>query len=259
MNDDHELEPKLRGLLDSARTAASDFPEDRRAAMRAALEARLSGDVPSPAPEQAATAPRGMSSLLRAGSLVVLGAVVGAAGMRAVTPSVTTPVVTVTTAASAPPAEPARVEPPPSANVQDLPTAPERVAAMPKAAVAASASSSPAQVPAAPDAGSAEAVDEIAARPSTLKEERTLLDQARSALARRDGVSALEALTEHGRKFGGGKLAEEREALLVEALVARGRFADARRNARAFEAKYPHSVFLNRVEQIVSDLPDASP
>jgi hypothetical protein len=76
-------------------------------------------------------------------------------------------------------------------------------------------------------------------------------------MARRDGLSALEALTEHERAFPNGKLAEERDALFVQALALAGRFADARRRGLQFESRYPSSIFSARVDATLRDLPAA--
>jgi hypothetical protein len=53
-------------------------------------------------------------------------------------------------------------------------------------------------------------------------------------------------LAEHGRRFPNGRLAEEREALRVRALNSSGQSESARRAARAFAARFPHSVLLSR-------------
>jgi len=90
---------------------------------------------------------------------------------------------------------------------------------------------------------------------STLAEERALVERARAALARRDGVSALEALRLHEQQFPSGQLAEEREALEVHALALAGHTESARRKAAAFLARHPTSLFGGQVEAIVRQLP----
>jgi hypothetical protein len=91
--------------------------------------------------------------------------------------------------------------------------------------------------------------------PSTLAEERALVERGRAALARRDGVSALEAFREHARKFPSGQLEEERDALVVQALGLAGHPDEARQKARQFEQRYPQSVFWPRVEETLRQLP----
>jgi hypothetical protein len=83
---------------------------------------------------------------------------------------------------------------------------------------------------------------------AALAAERRLIEQARSALARGQPEASLEALGEHGRLHPGGKLAEEREALRVQALVTAGRADDARTAARAFHKKYPESMLGSAVD-----------
>jgi hypothetical protein len=90
---------------------------------------------------------------------------------------------------------------------------------------------------------------------STLSQERALVERARAAVARRDGLSALEALTEHERTFPDGKLAEERDALVVQALALAGRSDDARRRGLQFESRYPGSIFTGRVDATLRELP----
>lgn len=82
--------------------------------------------------------------------------------------------------------------------------------------------------------------------------ERLLVERARAAVARSDGLSALEALEEHRRRYPDGQFAEERDALLVDALVLQGRADDARRKAREFLTRYPRSVFTRRVELLLA-------
>jgi hypothetical protein len=60
----------------------------------------------------------------------------------------------------------------------------------------------------------------------------------------------LPPIVEHARRFKNGRLAEEREALRVKALVGLGRTHDARRAAAAFEARFPNSVLLPAVNQM---------
>jgi hypothetical protein len=81
-----------------------------------------------------------------------------------------------------------------------------------------------------------------------LAAERALIDRARMALARRQSGPALAALDEHTSRFPRGRLAEEREALAIQALAQAGRGAEAQRRADAFRRAYPKSVFLPAVD-----------
>jgi outer membrane protein assembly factor BamD (BamD/ComL family) len=78
--------------------------------------------------------------------------------------------------------------------------------------------------------------------------ERSLVDQARSALARQDYASALTALEDHEKRFPRGQLAEERSALKVVALNGAGRHDDARAAAKAFKARWPDSLLMQLVD-----------
>jgi hypothetical protein len=92
-------------------------------------------------------------------------------------------------------------------------------------------------------------------RDHALAAERQLVETARTALARGSAESALVALHRHARAFPRGRLSEERESLLVQALVAQGRFALARQQAVRFAHKYPHSLFQPVVEESLRSIP----
>jgi len=84
-----------------------------------------------------------------------------------------------------------------------------------------------------------------------LARERTLIETARSAVARREGEAALRAVDEHERAFPAGRLREEREALAVSALALASQHEQARIRAARFRARYPHGLFLPVVEAAV--------
>lgn len=88
---------------------------------------------------------------------------------------------------------------------------------------------------------------------STLAEEQALVDRARAALSRGRPKDALAAVTEHERRFGRGRLAEEREILAIQALVADGRTTEARTRAARFRTTFPKSLFLPSLGKIVGD------
>ncbi|MBL8951857.1 MAG: hypothetical protein JNK82_13830 [Myxococcaceae bacterium] len=75
-----------------------------------------------------------------------------------------------------------------------------------------------------------------------LARERELLDAARAALMKGDGAAALDAADRHSKQFPRGRLAEERESLAVQALVAQKNLSAARERAAAFHHKYPKSL-----------------
>ena len=76
--------------------------------------------------------------------------------------------------------------------------------------------------------------------------ELALLQRAQVAYAGGDFVNALALVAEHGRRFPRGRLAEEREALRVRALLRAGRTEEARRAEAGFAERFPRSVLLPR-------------
>jgi hypothetical protein len=86
---------------------------------------------------------------------------------------------------------------------------------------------------------------------TSLAAERSLLEIARTALARGDSASALDALGKHQAQFPQGQLSEEREALYVQALAMAGRTAEAKQRADRFRKTWPGSMLLPVVEAAV--------
>lgn len=82
-------------------------------------------------------------------------------------------------------------------------------------------------------------------------EEARLVGRAREALRSGDPALALRVLYESSRRFPHGVVRQEREALLVEALVRLGRRDEAMRVATAFERNYPNSPYAARVQGLV--------
>jgi TolA-binding protein len=78
---------------------------------------------------------------------------------------------------------------------------------------------------------------------SSLAEERALLEMGRSALARGQSTDAVAAARKHERTFPRGKLTEEREVLMVQALAASGARDEAKARAARFAQSYPSSIF----------------
>jgi hypothetical protein len=93
------------------------------------------------------------------------------------------------------------------------------------------------------------------ARDHGLGAERKLIEMARSALARGQTDRALSTLRAHARSHPHGQLAEERDSLMVQALVARGDFAQARERAARFQKQHPGSLFGPVVEQALRSIP----
>jgi TolA-binding protein len=92
-------------------------------------------------------------------------------------------------------------------------------------------------------------------RDTGLAAERNLIEIARTALARSHIDGALATLRRHARQYPKGQLSEERDSLLVQALVAKGDYAQARERATRFRRQHPNSLFLPAVVQAVQSIP----
>jgi hypothetical protein len=79
--------------------------------------------------------------------------------------------------------------------------------------------------------------------------ELSVLEPARSAIARSDYAGALASAARHQREFPNGLLAEERSALRVRALWGLGRTTEAGVEATAFRQRYPRSALLAWMKQ----------
>lgn len=79
--------------------------------------------------------------------------------------------------------------------------------------------------------------------------ERTLIERARSALARGRYEDALGAIERHRRLYRNSALIEEREALYVQALLGLGRAEEADRALTNFRSRFPHSLFGPALER----------
>lgn len=90
---------------------------------------------------------------------------------------------------------------------------------------------------------------------SQLSAERMILDEARAALGRHDAVRALDELDRHRRTFPKALLGEERDAMQVQALVAAGRYDEARARANAFRRHTHDSLFLPVVDAAIGSIP----
>jgi hypothetical protein len=86
----------------------------------------------------------------------------------------------------------------------------------------------------------------------TIDEEIKLMNAAQAALRAGDAKRALQLLSEHARRFPGGKLASARAVTHMIALCALGRSNDARLEAERFLAKTPNSPFAERVRSVCS-------
>ena len=87
---------------------------------------------------------------------------------------------------------------------------------------------------------------------SQLAQERALLDLARSNAAQGEPALALQQVERHREQFPQGRLAEEREALGIRALLSLGRKQEAEDRAQAFRVAYPNSFLLPVIDSALS-------
>jgi TolA-binding protein len=87
-----------------------------------------------------------------------------------------------------------------------------------------------------------------------LSEGVSVLELARSAIAEGDTARALRIVNEYERQFPKGDLREEAETIRIEALIARGRDAEALDAASTFLATSPNSPHARHVRAMVASL-----
>jgi hypothetical protein len=85
--------------------------------------------------------------------------------------------------------------------------------------------------------------------------ERSILEQARTALTRGNSAAALDALDRHQRDFPDGDLVEEREALAVQALVVGHEYDEARARGEKFKSRFHNSILMPAVEAALATMP----
>ena len=88
-----------------------------------------------------------------------------------------------------------------------------------------------------------------------LAAESELLEQARRTLARGESAKAAARAARHAREFPSGLLAEEREAIGIQALVASGDREAARQRALVFRGRFPGSLQNEAVGRALGEIP----
>jgi len=216
-----ELSPDVRLLLDGERQIAVLPAAARARALSRAKAALAAGVATRPVPSRAPWAARWAAAGLAGAATVAAGAGLYGIGVRAWSPA--PPVAT-----SLAPSTPADFPPP---------------LASPRMRTFVNPPAEPTRAPPPPSMA------------GTARTELRLLEQARAAGAREDFVLTIQLLDEHARRFRTGRLAEEREALRVRALVGLGRRDEARRAAADFEARFPLSPLALAIGQMADALP----
>lgn len=209
-------------------------PEGARERVRARLLATIAGSGGSSPASNSGTSPneRGLSKGAVSGISLVLGA--GAGALLHATLS-HAPVPTIVYRDRPTPAVTATVNP--TATASTLP--PVAPTALTPAATASGAAARPPS----------------SAGPSQFAAERQVLDEARDALVQGDPDRALARVETHRRRFLNPLLAEERDAMEVEALARAGRLAEARARAEQFKKRSPDSLFMPTVQSAVESNP----
>jgi hypothetical protein len=132
---------------------------------------------------------------------------------------------------------------------------PGRLAEPPRETVVPSAGA----VAAFPDTATPSRAEPHAAAPSnstpaavSARQESRLIASARQALRAGNPALALSLLEQARARFAHGILAQERDALSIEALAASGQRAQAQARARDFMVAYPSSPHIARIQAVVS-------
>ena len=251
------LDRDARALLSAERSVDDALGSDAKSRLRRRLQstlgaAALGAGVGAGASVAGANAVKGAALGSTAGiagigwrvvaGAFVLGAIVGA-GVHAVA----------TRHRDAPPS-PASVTTVVVEKIVEVPAATSAPSALPFAPTTAPtelAPPSPALAPSPSLKTSAAAGPSATGKDTSLAAERSLLEIARTALARGDAPSALDALGKHQAQFPQGQLSEEREALYVQALAMAGRTAEAKQRADRFRKTWPESMLLPVVDSAV--------
>jgi hypothetical protein len=244
---DHDLPPldaDVRALVERTRDEPRPSLEAQLRVQRAldGILGPAGGSAPSGGEAHPALGSARQTARLAAS--FVLGAAVGAIGMKAASPRLAAPPIPI---AATSPVEPQAVRSP------SLAAASPRIEVSPASSAEPRASGNPRGPD--PSAAQAQATRRPAVVGSDLAAERALLDGARHALESEDAAAALAAVDLHQRRFPNGLLAQEREAIAVRALLALGRRDEAAKRATRFHARFPDSPLWPTIEDSLSRTP----
>lgn len=90
------------------------------------------------------------------------------------------------------------------------------------------------------------------ASPLPPEQDAALLQQAQRLVAG-DPARALTLTRDHELHFPASPLAEERQALRIEALARLGRHPEAARELASFDQRFPHSIYRHRLHALLPD------
>jgi hypothetical protein len=235
MNDD-EVSPHLRELIDAERAEAADVD---RAGIRARIGATLGL---APIAMSTKTAAAGASTSTTVAAAGASGKILGIVVAVGIAGGGVTALVRNSSSSPAKPV-PARLDRAPRAPENRSRTTPITEAVMAPAPPVSSQPQMPPSAKPAPHRVSVDPPRDVA--PS----ETSLLGDASRALANRDPHRVLALVAEHARLYRDGALAEERDALEIEALLALGRREEAAEAASKFSMRYPHSIHQPLIER----------
>jgi hypothetical protein len=248
MSELEQLPPEVAALLDAER-ARPDVPEDVRTRVvehvRGTIAAGLAGAVTASAGSNGgaggsagglsgATLRRILSFALTFGAGAASGAMLYATLEKP--PTVAPPVVSMGTSVA-----PSASAPRADATTETASSSAVPVESLPRAASTATIGPRPSAAPT------------LSERDADLAAERAQIEMARTALTRGQTAAALEALQAHASQFPRGRLAEERDALWVQALAQAGRRGEAATRVERFRETYPQSLLLPMVQAAVGD------
>jgi hypothetical protein len=106
--------------------------------------------------------------------------------------------------------------------------------------------------PVAPSPKKRTSIGAVVDNTSELARERAMLDLARARAAQGEPALVLEQVEQHLREFPRGRLAEEREALAIRALMSLDRRDEAQARAQLFRASYPNSFLTSVLDSALS-------
>lgn len=237
-------DPDLESFYAAERARPGVADAQKHAALARVLAATAAAPVGAPPPPPVAPGVSTSAAVAIGTTALLLGVAIGAVGH----------------AFLAPPPSPHAPELPAEGSAIEAPEvlAPPTVAPEPETVLALEPSPEPVPEPL------PEPLPEAEERPRTepghadepgIDAEMTLVARAQTALHRGLYDSALDALAEHARRFPRGEMAEEREALAVQALARAGRTEEARARAARFDARYPRSVLGPVVHAAIESAP----